>query len=195
MKAVPLILVALMFLMGCGAKDQSGASTESGSTVARQGDDQGGKAYQSPTDESTESPLPIGQPAPDAEFVGLDGQKVKLSSLKGKVVLIDFWATWCPPCREGLPVTDKLHRKYGKDLVVLAVSDEDKETVSAFLKEFSYAFPPMLDSGAKAAEAYRVQAIPTTVIIDAKGNLSSYVVGLTPETAILGDLERAGLKL
>ncbi|HVT12965.1 MAG TPA: redoxin domain-containing protein [Fimbriimonadaceae bacterium] len=141
------------------------------------------------------APVPVGKLAPDIEVTGLDGKKLKLSSLKGKIVMIDFWATWCPPCRASLPTTNKMHEKYAsKGLQVVTVSDEDKDTVAKFVKDNRYTFPTFLDPGDKASKVYNVQAIPCLVIIDAQGNLSSYSVGLEPEENVLANLKKAGLK-
>lgn len=140
-------------------------------------------------------PVPLGKPAPDIEVTGLGGKKVKLSSLKGKVVMIDFWATWCPPCRKGLPITNKMHSKYASQgLQVLAVSNEELATVSKFIKENKYTFPTYLDPGSAASKVYHVTGIPCLVIVDAQGNLSSYSMGLEPEEAVLASLKKAGLK-
>lgn len=159
-----------------------------------------------PIQESSESPafaagespppVPLGSPAPDIELTGLDGKKVKLSSQKGKIVMIDFWATWCVPCREGLPVTNKLHEKFAsKGLQVFAVSNEDRETVADFVKAKRFTFPALRDADGSAAKAYKIEAIPTLVIIDAKGNLVSYAVGLEPEDTVIANLKKAGLKI
>ena len=141
------------------------------------------------------SPLPIGKPAPDAILTSLDGKRVSLSSLRGKVVLIDFWATWCGPCRAFLPITNKLNAEYAsKGLQVLAVSAEDATTVGSFMREGNYTFPAYLDPDAKANAAYRIDVIPCLAIIDRNGNLSSYSVGLESEVQVLDNLKKAGLK-
>jgi len=145
--------------------------------------------------ETTTSRLPIGKPAPDFQVTGLDGKTTSLASLKGQIVLIDFWATWCGPCREGLPITDKLHREFkDRGLKVLAVSDEDKGTVEKYVKENGFAFNSYLDSDRKMNAAYKIEGIPTTVIIDAKGNLTTYIVGLGPEAQLRDELGKLGLK-
>ncbi len=143
----------------------------------------------------SEAPVPIGKPAPDIEVTTLEGKDVKLSSLRGHPVLIDFWATWCGPCREGLPITNKMHEEFSKKgLVVLAVSDEDKDTVAKFINENKYTFQTCLDANAAAAKVYKVTGIPTTVVVDAKGNLVAYQMGLEPEAALRESLAKAGIK-
>ncbi|MBS1715944.1 MAG: redoxin domain-containing protein [Armatimonadetes bacterium] len=140
------------------------------------------------------SPLPIGKPAPNFKLTGMDGKTVNLSDLKGKVVLIDFWATWCGPCREGLPVTDKLHKEFAsKGLQVLAVSDEEKPTVDKFVKDNGYSFPVFLDTDRSANTTYKIEGIPTLVIIDKNGNLASYAMGLEPEAMVREKLKKVGI--
>lgn len=141
-----------------------------------------------------QAPVPLGKPAPAFTVTGLDGVKHKLSEFRGKVVLIDFWATWCPPCRKGLPETQKFYTDYGKrGLAVVTVSDEVKATVQPYLKENKLTFPAYLDPGGAASKAYHVSAIPTVVVIDRNGNLADYKVGLAPREDILAALKKAGL--
>jgi peroxiredoxin len=143
----------------------------------------------------TKPPVPEGQPAPDVEFTTMEGQKVKLSSFKGKIVLIDFWATWCPPCRKGLPITNKMNELYAsKGLQVVTVSNENAPKIAQFIKENKYTFPAFRDPSNDAARTYKVNGIPTMVIVDARGNLSSYSVGLEAEDDVVANLKKAGLK-
>jgi thiol-disulfide isomerase/thioredoxin len=145
-------------------------------------------------DQMPPPPVPLGKMAPNFSVSRLDGSKVKLSSLRGKIVMVDFWATWCPPCRKGLPVTDKISQLYSKKgLVVLAISDEDRKTVADFIKTNGYKMPTYYGAGA-TQKKYGIAAIPTMVIIDAKGRLSSYSVGLEPESTVMANLRKAGLK-
>lgn len=139
----------------------------------------------------------IGQIVPESAVKPLaGGSLVALSSLRGKVVLIDFWATWCPPCRKGLPDTLALSKEYaGKGLAVLAVTDEDAPTVAAFVKKNNYgSLPVYRDPGRKMNELFGVNAIPTVAVIDRSGKLVAQFVGLqTPET-LRAALTKAGLQ-
>lgn len=140
-------------------------------------------------------PFQPGAPAPDFEVASLDGKKVKLSSFKGHPVLIDFWATWCPPCREGLPITNKMHERFkAQGLQVLAISNEDVKTVKDFIETNKYSMPTFIDSDGDSEKAYQIQGIPTTVVIDAEGKVSSYTMGLEPEENVLAALRKAGIK-
>ena len=140
--------------------------------------------------------LPIGKPAPNFTVVGMNGAKTRLSDYRGKVVLLDFWATWCPPCRKGLPETQKFHADYGqKGLAVLAISAENKPIVQNFLTQNKYTFPTYLDAGSVANKSYGITGIPTTVVIDRAGNVVAFMVGLNPRENILAALKKAGLKI
>jgi peroxiredoxin/outer membrane lipoprotein-sorting protein len=123
-----------------------------------------------------------GQPAPDFSLQSLDGKTYKLSDLKGKVVLIDFWATWCGPCKEELPFIEKLHKEFsGKGLVVLGINDEDKATIQQFVNQQKLTFTNLLDSGAAVARAYKVNAIPRVILIDKDGKIVKDITGYSPE--------------
>jgi len=155
----------------------------------------GQEVVKMPSVETPKPPVPFGGPAPDADLLDLDGKGIRLSSLKGKVVLIDFWATWCGPCRIGLPKTQELHDKFaGKGLAVLAVSKEDAELIQAFMKKNNFTFPSYRDPDGKANTAYGIVSIPTLVVIDRGGNLVSYIVGLQSESAVLLALKKAGME-
>ncbi|MBC7326715.1 redoxin domain-containing protein [bacterium] len=123
-----------------------------------------------------------GKPAPDFTLMSLDGKTYTLSNLKGKVVLLDFWATWCPPCREELPIIEKLHQEYkDKGLLVLGINDEDKATVENFLKENNLTFPILVDAQSKVALLYNVESIPRVLLIDKDGNVVKDLLGYSKE--------------
>ncbi|MCS7301331.1 MAG: TlpA family protein disulfide reductase [Fimbriimonadales bacterium] len=125
--------------------------------------------------------LPVGSDAPNFKLTTLDGQTVELEKLRGKPVFIDFWATWCGPCRRALPHTQKLAEKYGKDAHILAINlREDEETVRAFLQRHNYNFIVPMDKDGAVASAYRVRGIPHFVLIDARGKVQFVQVGYGP---------------
>ena len=137
----------------------------------------GAKEYAPPKEENLE-----GQPAPDFSLPSLNGKTYKLSDLKGKVVLLDFWATWCPPCREELPFIEKLHKEFsGKGLVVLGINDEDKATVQQFVNQQKLTFTNLLDSQGTTARAYKVTAIPRVILIDKDGKIVKDITGYSKE--------------
>ena len=118
------------------------------------------------------------EPAPDFALPDLEGRTVSLEGLRGQVVLLNFWATWCLPCREEMPLLEKLHRELGPNgLVVLGVNyRESAAAVRAFLKAHGLTFPVVLDDG-EAAKRYAVYAIPVTFLIDRQGKVAARVVG------------------
>lgn len=115
--------------------------------------------------------LEIGNEAPDFELETLDGEKVKLSDYRGHPVMLNFWATWCPPCKDEIPDMQKFYED--NDVVVLAVNLTDTEmsekTVQKFADEFGITFPVALDVDSEASLLYRINPIPTSYMINADG--------------------------
>ena len=125
-------------------------------------------------------------PAIDFTLVDQNGNTHKLSDYKGKTVFLNFWATWCPPCRAEMPDIQKMYEDYGKntkDLIVLGVAgtnvgnETDAKGVSEFLNQNSYSYPVVMDEGGSLASKYGVRAFPTTFMINADGNVFGYVTG------------------
>lgn len=120
----------------------------------------------------------IGNMAPDFELTSLEGEPVKLSDYRGKKVLLNFWATWCPPCRAEMPHMEAFYKDYkDKDVVILGVNlthtAKFASDVPEFVEEFGLTFPILLDNKGKVSdEFYQVIAYPTTFVIDSKGIIS-----------------------
>jgi peroxiredoxin len=121
--------------------------------------------------------LKVGSKAPDFELKTLAGETVKLSDLKGKKVMLNFWATWCPPCKAEMPAMEEFHKEAGDDVVILAVNIDPHLDVKAFVDENKITFPIPLDEEDKVNEAYQVLSIPTTYFIDTKGNIGNKYIG------------------
>ena len=120
------------------------------------------------------------KPAPDISVNSLKNVPLKLSDLKGKVVLLNFWATWCPPCREEIPSMIRLNSfMAGKPFQMVAVSiDEGGQTViDSFLRESGFNLPAYVDSDSKASKTYGITGVPETFIIDKNGILVKKVIG------------------
>jgi peroxiredoxin len=120
-----------------------------------------------------------GHPAPDFTLQTLEGESLTLSDLRGQAVVLNFWATWCPPCQAEMPELQAAYDEYGdKGLVVLGVNQaEDKATVHAFLNERKLTFPVVLDSQYEASQLYQVNSLPTTFFIDRDGVIREIVIG------------------
>ncbi|MBI4180518.1 MAG: TlpA family protein disulfide reductase, partial [Chloroflexi bacterium] len=112
----------------------------------------------------------------------LDGQTVSLSGLRGKPVLINFWATWCPPCKAEMPFLQQIHDSYlDKGLVVLEVDIGEKSaTIQKFMTELNLSMTVPMDTDMKVAKAYGITAIPTTFLIDKDGVIRQKVIGAFP---------------
>lgn len=137
------------------------------------------KAQERPTPEEA-TIVKEGQQAPDFEVQMFDGTTVKLADLKGKVVLLNFWATWCPPCRAELARVEKdiIERFKGQPFVFLPVSrGEAKDKVAAFRQKMGYSFPMGLDTDSKIYNAYAQTYIPRNFLIDKHGKVVKASVG------------------
>lgn len=112
-------------------------------------------------------------PAPSFSLESLDGGNiVTCDEFKGKVVLIDFWQTWCGPCRQLMPSIEKLHQQYkDKGVVVIGVSPESRDLVTRFHRERSYTYPIYLDQDRNTCTAFKVNEIPRTIIINRSGTV------------------------
>jgi peroxiredoxin len=121
--------------------------------------------------------LKVGAKAPDFELKTLAGDTVKLSDLKGKKVMLNFWATWCPPCKAEMPAMEEFHKEAGDEVVILAVNIDPHLDVKAFVDENGITFPIPLDEQDKVNETYQVLSIPTTYFIDTKGNIGNKYIG------------------
>ncbi|MFQ5896558.1 MAG: TlpA disulfide reductase family protein [Nitrospinota bacterium] len=118
--------------------------------------------------------------APDFTLPDLNGKEVSLSQYKGKVVLLNFWATWCPPCRLEMPTMEKAYRKYkpkGFEVVAVSVDAGPKSAVRHFLQEFDLSFQVLLDPQMEALHTFRSFSLPTSLVIDRRGVIRSRELG------------------
>ena len=112
----------------------------------------------------------LGYLAPDFTLFDLDGRAITLSELRGVPVLLNFWATWCPPCRAEMPDLQRFHQQYGDQVTVLGINwAEDPQTVRDFLDRYGITYPNVLDRQGKAFVLYRLTGIPTTFFLDEEG--------------------------
>ncbi len=121
----------------------------------------------------------VGTPAPDFTLTDMQGQPVSLSQFHGKIVFLNFWASWCPPCREEMPAMERLNQVFAdRDFVMLAVNTEqDIQAVRTFLERNPHSFPVLLDPQAQAQQLYRVFRFPETFLIDKDGRILEHYLG------------------
>lgn len=127
--------------------------------------------------------------APDFTLPSLDGKTYTLSELKGNAVLVNLWATWCPPCRAEMPAIQKIYAEYkDRGLVVLAVNmtyQDDKAAVAPFAREYGLTFPILLDEGNLVGAAYQLRSLPSTYFINRAGVIKEIVIGGPMAEALL----------
>lgn len=165
------IRIALIFmLMGCGSKN--GTSEVQASPKAR-----------------------IGNSAPDFTLPSTSGKKVSLSEFKGRVVLIDFWATWCPPCRYSTPAMVRLnHKMKDKDFTIIGVSvDDSMEDVLPYVRKENVKHVVVHDSSNRAGLSYGVRSIPAFFLLDKEGIIRKQYIGFSP--TLEQEIEREALGL
>jgi len=121
----------------------------------------------------------VGNLAPDFQLQNLDGQTVSLGNLQGKPVLINFWATWCPPCRSEMPYIQEIYEAWAdKELVVLAINiGESSSKAEEFRQSYNLSFTVLLDTKQDVAQRYNITGIPTTFFIDKDGIIQDKVIG------------------
>ena len=118
--------------------------------------------------------------APDFNLKDQYGVIHSLENYKGKVIFLNFWATWCPPCKKEMPDIENIYKEYGenkKNVVILGVNSEKENEVKKFLKDKEYTFPTVIDKNSEVMRKYFIQAFPTSFVIDKEGNVYGYVMG------------------
>jgi peroxiredoxin len=132
------------------------------------------------------------QPAPAWELKDTTGKTVKLSDFKGKVVVLDFWATWCPPCRQEIPGFIDLQKKFAdKGLVIVGISLDEKgpSVVTPFITKLGMNYPVVMGTQEVSEKYGDIQAIPTTFVIDRQGNIVAADEGLTGEATFESEIK------
>jgi len=119
------------------------------------------------------SPLLAAQPAPNLNLKTLENSNLKISDLKGDVVYVDFWATWCPPCRQSFPWMEEMYQRYSDlGFKVVAISlDNKREVIDQFLKTMKVNFTIAHDPSGESANEFKVKGMPSSYLIDRKGNI------------------------
>jgi peroxiredoxin len=127
--------------------------------------------------------------APDFSLENLDGEQITLSDLRGRAVLLNFWATWCPPCRNEMPAFERVYQDYAEDgFIIIAVNATAQDTlgdVEPFRTEFGLSFPILLDKNGEVNRLYQVQALPTSFFIDSQGIITEVMIGEAASEALI----------
>ena len=171
---IVIIIAVIVLLPSCGNRSAKGSASQSDSTTL----------------------VKVGDPAPDFSVALFDGSHLTLSELRGKVVLLNFWATWCPPCRQELTRVQKdlIDRFAGRDFLFLPVSRGEKRSdVAAFREKTGYTFPMGLDSTRTIYDRYATNFIPRNYLIDRDGRIITATIGYSPEEfdELIAAIERA----
>lgn len=181
MKKAVLIIIVLG-MVGWAVYDMTRSTNDSTVSSKSEGD----------VERTDEVGLSKGQMAPDFELKTLEGDTVQLSDYQGERVILNFWATWCPPCRAEIPDFKKLYGE--KDVVILAVNLTDTEdntnTVTNFVNDFEMNFPVLMDTKSEVANTYKVQAYPTSYMIDSDGHIRFTALGAMNYDFMVKELEK-----
>jgi len=131
----------------------------------------------------------------DFTLTDLQGKSWSLRELHGKVVLVNFWATWCPPCRKEMPDLDALYKKFkDQGLVILAIDDEEVTKIKPFLTERPVTYPILLDPGRKVNDLFHIDGIPKSFVYDREGKLVAQSIDMRTQKQFLEMLAQAGLR-
>ncbi len=176
------LLGLLLAIQGCApsAQDTGRSGQEGSGTIGLKG--------------SELAPAPeVGHPAPDFTLVDLEGNEVALSDFRGKTVFINFWATWCPPCRAEMPEIEAVHQEYkDRGVVVLGVDiSEPVSTVRQYIQKGGFSWTIVLDSTGEVARNYQIAAIPTSFFIDGEGIIRAVNIGAMTKRAMESKLAEA----
>jgi thiol-disulfide isomerase/thioredoxin len=137
----------------------------------------------------------INAPAPGFALESLSGDTLSLSDFKGKPVIINYWATWCIPCKVEMPLLQRYANQYQNDLIVLAVNDgEPVEKVKSFVQGLNLTLPVLLDPNETVTQLYRIRGFPSTMFIDRDGKIRYQHIGILNEEELKGYLSELGIK-
>ena len=127
--------------------------------------------------------------APDFELQTTTGETIKLSDLRGQAVLVNLWATWCPPCRAEMPAIERVYNEYKEDgFIVLAINMTYQDTpanIEPFIDEYGLTFPILLDTNNSVGSAYQLRSLPSSFFVDRDGMISEVVIGGPMAEALL----------
>lgn len=146
------------------------------------------------TDSSEATGVAVGDLAPDFELRTLDGETVRLSDYRGQRVFVNFWATWCPPCRAEMPDMQQLYEEQDVPVEILAINltatEQSEEGITEFVNDFGLSFPILMDMNSETADKYKVQAVPASYMIDTTGRISFVAPGALNKELMSQEVEK-----
>ncbi|WP_052137977.1 TlpA family protein disulfide reductase [Heyndrickxia ginsengihumi] len=133
------------------------------------------QALLSDQDESPD--LKVGTTAPDFSLKNLNNETIHLSDFKGKKVILNFWATWCPPCKKEMPLLEEVYKKYPSTVKIVSVNIDPQADVKRYIQNTGITFPVLLDENGDVNEVYNVMTVPTTYLINGQGEIKQIQQG------------------
>ncbi|TVY02092.1 redoxin domain-containing protein [Cohnella terricola] len=174
MKKNSIAILILLLVVGWGLYDYSQSNKGQSATTT-----------QPQQTDGIEIGIKKGNRAPNFKLLNLEGEEVELSDFIGKKVILNFWATWCPPCRAEMPHMEKIYSKNSDEVVVLAVnvtsSEKSSGDVQKFVEDFKLTFPVVMDTDGNVSGKYLVYAYPTSLMIDSQGIIREVYLGAMNE--------------
>jgi thiol-disulfide isomerase/thioredoxin len=136
--------------------------------------------------QQNKNPLKVGDVVPDIAFTTMDGKSITLKSLRGKVVMLNFWGSWCSPCREEMPTMQKMYEKVkGQHFEIVAINlGETEVAVTAFVKQNKLTFPIWMDKNKVAGKIFNIDSIPVSFFINKEGKIVDYKKGMFTEAEL-----------
>lgn len=169
MKRNVIVIVVILMLIGYGMYDYYNEKSDKRGSL------------QETTEQDVKIGIQKGQRAPNFELTDLEGNAVQLSDYRGQKVLINFWATWCPPCRAEMPHMQRFYEDFNNEVVILAVNmtsiDKGMDAILPFIEEFKLTFPIALDQEGDVMNTYQITAYPTTYAVDRQGIVRTKFIG------------------
>lgn len=201
MKKIVSLLVVILFILlitACSNKDiEKSQKTEEQILNQQQTEKKEIAKEEISKEEEVKEGIFQGDKAYDFTLLDREGNEVSLSSFKGKVVFLNFWASWCPPCRAEMPDIQKIYEKYkDTDVAIITVNltaaeKNGIEDTNKFIDENDYTFPVLLDKDGEVAVKYRISGIPTTYIINKDGIIYNFITGAMNEEMMIEQIEGA----
>lgn len=151
----------------------------------------GGATADGPGADATPADAESAESAPAFQLPDLDGNLVRLEDSAGLVRVVDFWATWCAPCRDEVPMYREIHEEMGDRVRIIAISDEDVDIIREFTEEYGIEYTNVVDADAEVAQEYGVYGLPNAFVIDPNGNVVWSKIGPKPKSVLLEQIERA----